>query len=66
MAAAAAAAAAGAITSCAAVRRLKQSAKLQGLKQPLFIEINGQRLPSPHHLYTGAASDLPRTPKREL
>jgi hypothetical protein len=35
------------------VRNLKASAQLQGKKQPIFVEINGQRLPTPHHLYTG-------------
>jgi Cdc6-like AAA superfamily ATPase len=41
------------LIALATVRRLKESAKLQGHKQPLFVEINGQRLPTPHHLYTG-------------
>ena len=41
------------VIALATVRRLKESAKLQGHKQPLFVEINGQRLPTPHHLYTG-------------
>jgi hypothetical protein len=45
--------AAAVLIALATVRRLKESAKLQGHKQPLFVEINGQRLPTPHHLYTG-------------
>jgi Cdc6-like AAA superfamily ATPase len=52
-AAAAVVVAAVVLIALATVRRLKESAKLQGHKQPLFVEINGQRLPTPHHLYTG-------------